>query len=125
MTPEEKQDTRIGPRLQIQWEQKCLHRILDITARFPKGMRFVLANRLADLSVQIACSIHQARYSKRNDLQLDQLDDINQKISMISMLLRLSHDRKLISTGTLEDISRELQNAGRMLGGWRKSCLNV
>ena len=123
MNDEEKRELRIGPKLQIQWEQKCLHRILDVVARFPKGMRFVLSNRIADLSVQIACSIHRTRYLKHGSTQIQHLEDINQHISMVGMLLRISHDRKLLSTGALEEISREMEVAGNMLGGWKKSCL--
>jgi hypothetical protein len=92
--------------------------ILDTAERFPKSVRFSLAGRIADLSLDVMEGIVEAIYSKQRRHILDRC---NLYIEKLRVLFRISHRRRYISMGQYEHVSGLLDEAGRMIGGWRKA----
>ena len=97
---------------------KTLNWVLDTVERLPKKARFSIASRIADYSLEIMESIVDAIYSKT---RAHYLDKINRNLEQLRVLFRLCHDRKYLSRQQFEYISRALNEAGRMTGGWKKS----
>lgn len=93
--------------------------ILDRTEVFPKSVRFSFSDRIANLSLDITEGIIEAIYSKDRAYILDKL---NLYIEKLRVLFRISFNRKYLSSSQYEFISRELNETGVMVGGWRKSA---
>ncbi len=107
-----------SPQLLEHW-YKTSDWILDKCDRFPKHTRFTLTGRIGNLSLDILELLIEATYS-REKRQL--LIRVNLHLEKLRFLLRISHDRRYLSTQQYEFIQKELITAGKMVGGWIKSC---
>ena len=92
--------------------------LLDFSERLPKSLRFSLSQRIIHHSLDVIELITQAIYSKDRKTYLEQ---INVKIELLRVLMRLCHRKKHLSDKQYHFISEKLNEAGRMAGGWLKS----
>ena len=104
--------------LYIKWRY-IVEYLLDICGKFPKSVRFNLSDRLTNTSLDVLELIIEAIYAKR---KADILLKANVYMEKIRALLQISVNKKYISVGQYEHISGEINEAGKMLGGWIKSC---
>lgn len=104
--------------LYIKWRYIVAY-MLDISGKFPENVRFNLADRLTNISLDVLEAIIEAIYAKEKG---DILRKANLHIEKIRALLQISVDKKYISIGQYEHISGEINEAGKMIGGWVKSC---
>lgn len=93
--------------------------LLDKCDRFPKQTRFTIAGRIANLTVETLELIVEAAYTKEKRALLTRL---NLNFEKLRLLLRLCHDRGYLGPTQYEFIQSEINTAGRMCGGWLKSC---
>lgn len=93
--------------------------ILDISGKFPRSLRFNLADRLTNEGLDVLEYIVEAIYSRRKRPILDRA---NLSIEKIRALLHLAVERQCLSVHQWEHISSEINEAGAMVGGWIKSC---
>jgi len=100
----------------VHW-YRTLDWILTTVEKFPRNARFSLASRLADGALDIMELIVEAIYTKQ---RLHILEKVNLYIEKQRVLFRIAHDRRYLSTRQHEFIARALDEAGRMVGGWRK-----
>jgi len=100
----------------VHW-YRTLDWILSTVERIPKTARFSLASRMADYALDTMELITEAVYTKK---RTHILDKANLYIEQQRVLFRITHDRRYISHRQYEFISNELNEAGRMIGGWRK-----
>jgi len=100
----------------VHW-YKTLDWILLTIENFPKKARFSVASRLVDHSLDIIEFIVDAIYMKN---RIHSLDKINICLEKLRILFRISQDRKYITLKQYEFISKEINEAGKMVGGWRK-----
>lgn len=105
------------PVLLVHWE-RTVGEILDRTANFPKTARFTFASRIEGAALDILERLVSARYAdvERRAVLLEDADD---RLARLRVLVRLSHARRFLDNAALEHLSRMLDDAGRMLGGWR------
>ena len=104
--------------LYIKWRYICGY-MLDICGTFPKNVRFNLADRLTNISIDVIECIVEAIYAKE---RADILRRANLSIEKIRALLQISVEKRYISVGQYEHISSEINEAGKMIGGWLRSC---
>jgi hypothetical protein len=91
--------------------------LMDLAERMPKHLRFSLSQRLLEHSLDVAELIVSVIYSKsRKPL----LAEINRRLELLRILLRICYRRKLISARQYEYISMEIDKAGKMCGGWAR-----
>ena len=107
------------PALLVHWE-KTVGDLLDRTQRFPKAVRFTFASRIDGLALDILESLVRARWSAPAG-KARLLASADADLAVLRTLLRLSSDRRYLDRGGLEHMSRLVDEAGRMLGGWRKN----
>ena len=93
--------------------------MLDICGKYPKSVRFNLSDRITNISLDVLERIIEAIYAKS---KTDKLAKANLCIEKIRALLHISVEKKYISMGQYRHISGEINEAGKMLGGWIKSC---
>lgn len=91
--------------------------LLGKTEKFPKRVRFTFTNRIDNLALDILEGIVEARYtgSKRDILRRIDLD-----MEKLRILLRMCHDQHYLDTRGYEYGSRQINEAGKMVGGWRR-----
>lgn len=100
----------------VKW-YKTLDWIMDRTEGFPKSVRFSLSGKIMNLSLELLEGIIEAIYTKQ---RLHILETLNIRVEKLRILFRICHDRRYISIRQYEFISDELNETGRMLGGWVK-----
>ena len=93
--------------------------MLDICANYPKSLRFNLADRLTNTTLDVLERIIEAIYTRQ---RRSILVEANLGLEKIRALLHISVERRCISIRQYEHISGEIQEAGKMIGGWLKTC---
>lgn len=93
--------------------------MLDISGKFPKNVRFNICDRITNISLDIIELIIEAIYAKK---KREILQRMNIKLEKLRALMQVSVDKKYLSISQYEYISREINEAGKMTGGWLKSC---
>jgi tRNA(Ile)-lysidine synthase TilS/MesJ len=97
---------------------KILDWIMDRTNTYPKNIRFTMSQRIQNMALDVHDGIIEAIYTKK---RLHILVSLNLYIEKLRSLMRLSYHRKYISMPQFEHIIHELNDAGKVLGGWIKS----
>jgi hypothetical protein len=93
--------------------------ILDKCDKLPKHTRFTIAGRIANLSLDVLELLTEAVYTKQKAVILTR---VNLLLEKLRLLFRLCFDRRYISPTQYEFIQTEINTAGKMVGGWLKSC---
>lgn len=91
--------------------------LMGVTQGFPKRLRHTLTDRVDLLSLEVLELLTSAAYQKRPGPLLAQVDD---RLNRLRVLLRLCHELRVLSGGQYEQAARRTDEAGRLLGGWRK-----
>ena len=89
--------------------------------QFPKNQRFILGQRLVDGVLDIHECLIEGAYS-RGAKKRDQLSTANRKIEVLRWLIRLSHERELLTARQFAFSCEQMSECGRMLGGWIKQA---
>jgi hypothetical protein len=92
--------------------------LMRATTHFPKVQRFTLVQRIDDLALDLLLLVPKALQSESRVPILDELD---LRLDQLRVLLRLSFDQRHINVHKYEFIMKELNEAGRMVGGWKKA----
>ncbi len=91
---------------------------MEMSERIPKHLRFTLAQRIVTHSLDIIELIMEAIYTKDRLLMLK---EINMRLEILRILMRLCHRKKHLSDAQYRFISEQLDITGRMVGGWMKT----
>ena len=92
--------------------------ILPKVEKFSKDYRFSIGQHLVSDSLNLLMNLVDASYSARNSAPLAQaVRDVNR----IHYLIRLAKDLRLLDLPGYEFASKNLDEIGRMTGGWWKS----
>ncbi len=91
--------------------------LLNKTEKFPKKVRFTFSNRIDNTALDIIEGIIEARYSSKKE---DTLRRIDLKMEKLQVLLRMCRDLEYLDNKGYEFASRQINEAGKMVGGWRK-----
>jgi len=87
--------------------------------KFPRSHRYGLGQRIEARLFLIFESLIQAKYSAAQT-RSDILARINLDLETLRMLTRLAHDMKILPHKSYEYAGREVNEIGRMVGGWHK-----
>jgi hypothetical protein len=89
--------------------------LLPAVSKFPRDKRYTLGQRIEDKLLDVLELLLSANYT-RDKLAL--LKEANLKLEHFRYLVRLSYDLRFIDLRKYEFVSRETNEAGRMIGGW-------
>jgi hypothetical protein len=92
--------------------------LIPLTLKFPKSQRFLLAERLSAMALDFYDLILDA--VSEPEWQTDRLDAADKLLTKIRLYVRLSHDLKCISAGQFEHAARQMDEIGRLIGGWKR-----
>ena len=104
------------PVLFVHWE-RFLSWLLDHTEKFPRRLRLTLTNRIDNMALGVFEALVEARYTKNRRSILAR---VNLELEKLRLLLRLARDRGCLSRRSFEHACKEINQAGRMVGGWIK-----
>jgi hypothetical protein len=90
----------------------------EIAPRMAKVHRPTLVRRLLDGSLDLLSTVTDLRFTKDRAALFRAAD---RHLDALRVLARLCFDLKLVAGKQYERISEELNVAGRMVGGWRRS----
>jgi hypothetical protein len=107
---------RPDPPVFVLWYD-FLRWLLGKTEKFPKKVRFSFTVRIENLALDIAEGIIESRYSNVRKAILRRID-LN--LEKLRVLLRMCHDLRYLDGKGYEFASRQINEAGKMIGGWRK-----
>lgn len=85
---------------------------------FPKSQRFILGQRLSNHVMDVLETLVKASYARDKS---ELLVKANEGIEMTRWVGRMAHDRKLLAPKQFEFRAIQLNECGRMVGGWLKS----
>lgn len=97
---------------------KTMNWLLDRCERMPKHLRFTVSGRMVSMCTDIAELLLEAIYSKEKTAKLLA---VNLQLEKLRLYCRLCKDRSYLTLTQYEYISREINEAGKMCGGWLKN----
>lgn len=105
-------------------------KMLDVTKwnfgrviTFPKKQRFVLGQQIENSCVNCLRLIIEANGSRTTSTKLRKLDNLDIELDVLRSFLRLAHDLDFIKDKALFYISKQIDEVGKMRGGWVKGLL--
>lgn len=107
-----------GPELLVlaHWEA-FVPWLLDHCARWPRSARFSLTQRLENHALDVLELLIVARYQPPD--RAANLRRANLALERMRFLCRIARTRRFMSTRAFEKASRDIDEAGRMIHGWR------
>jgi len=87
--------------------------------KFPKKQRFVLGQQIENTILEILKGIIEANQERD---KLAYLKKISVELDKLRILVRLSKDLRFISIRQYSFAAEKINEIGKMLGGWMKSC---
>ncbi len=87
--------------------------------KFPKSQRFVLGQRIENTLINIVTQIIEFKISRKKRIKLEKM---SVELDKLRFLIRLSKDLKMVNIKKYGIASEKINEIGKMLGGWIKSC---
>ena len=92
--------------------------LIPVTLKFPRSQRFLLAERLSHLALDLYDTILEAVLQPER--QAEQLHRADRLLVKTRLYVRLSRDLECISLGQFEHAARRMDEIGRLIGGWQR-----
>ena len=89
--------------------------LLQQVNTFPRAHRFVLGDRIANTALESLEGLVEASHLRDKRAVLG---GVNLKLERLRSLIRMSQDFQVLSLRTYEDVARDINEVGAMLGGW-------
>ena len=86
--------------------------------KFPRSQKFTLGDRIITLCLDTLDILIEATYTRQ---RVPLLQKANVQLEKLRFLIRLCHDYKLFSSKQYAYISSEINEVGKLVGGWIKS----
>ncbi|MEK7655348.1 MAG: four helix bundle protein, partial [Patescibacteria group bacterium] len=93
----------------------------EVLNKFPKTQRHVLGTKCADYLLEILELTLAAAQTSEPKEKAPALRKASVKLDTLKLLTRLCKNCKCISNSSYLQMESQLQEVGRMLGGWSKS----
>lgn len=92
--------------------------LLPKVENFKRGHKFTVGERLAEQGIDLLSIVVEAAYSRD---KAGLLQEANRKVNSTRYLLRLAKDLDLMTVEAYGFSAEQLDEIGRMVGGWMKS----
>lgn len=79
--------------------------------------RYTLGQKIFELLIDMLALVVRAQYQS-NEKKLQTLYNTSEQLDTIKILIRLTHKIEMIPEATYIRFQTDLQNIGKMLGGW-------
>ena len=92
----------------------------EYTKKFPKSDKYSLGEKIKNLLLEILELLIEAETAK-HDWKQPILEKTSRKLDLLKILLRLANDIKIMDDKKYLTAQDQVQEIGRMLGGWIKA----
>lgn len=93
-----------------------------ITQKYPKSEKSALVANIKTITYKCMEDIIKAQKEYNYDNRMDVLNDMDIKLKMLKVFVRISYKDKYINGKNYEAWSLKINNICNLLGGWIKSC---
>ncbi|MFA6121883.1 MAG: four helix bundle protein [Sideroxydans sp.] len=93
--------------------------VTDLAKNMPRDFKQSIGGKLRDEAVEISVLIFRANVAQEKASHLIELVERQQ---VVELLLRLSRDKRLISTGQYAKAIELTNSIGKQANGWRRSA---
>lgn len=104
----------------VEKHYKLILWMLPKIANFPKDQRFLLADRIEQILLDILEMLIEAVYSNR---RREILIKVNLKLDVLRFMMRITKDMKYINLKAYDFFCQSVLEIGRMVGGWMKVAI--
>ena len=95
-----------------------LLKIIHLTKNFPRDYKYTLGQKLKDEIIELVIIIYKANSSKDKEKHIEM---ILENIQVVQLLIRLSHDIKILPRKQYADIAEKVDSLALQAQGWLKS----
>ncbi|MES2319963.1 MAG: four helix bundle protein [Pseudomonadota bacterium] len=92
---------------------------IDLVKNMPRDYKVSIGSKLRDESIGITTLIFNANVARE---KLVFIDKLLERLQVIELMLRLSRDKRVISTGQYARTVELTTSIGKQASGWRKSA---
>jgi hypothetical protein len=92
--------------------------MLPKIANFPKDQRFLMADRIECILLDILEMLIEAVYSKN---KREILIKVNLKLDLLRFMMRIAKDMKYVNIKAYDFFCQSVLEVGRMVGGWMRT----
>lgn len=104
---------RTGPALEAMY--RFMLWLVPTVDKFPRRQKFLLGDRIQATALDVVERLIEATYTRSRQTVLR---DANLGIEKLRVLFRLAMDLRHLDPRRYEHAARELDEVGRMVGGW-------
>ena len=101
----------------VEKHYKLILWMLPKMANFPKDQKFLLADRIERILLDILEMLIEANYSKQ---KREILIRVNLKLDVLRFMMRIAKDMKYVSLNGYDFFCQSAIEIGKMVGGWLK-----
>jgi hypothetical protein len=98
-----------------------LDAITDLARNMPRDFKQSIGGKLRDECVEIVTLIFRANCARE---KASHIETLLERLQVAELLLRLSRDKQLISTGQYAKAIKLTDQVGKQAGGWRKYAMS-
>jgi len=102
----------------VEKHYKLILWMLPKMANFPKDQKFLLADRIERILLDILEMLIEANYSKQ---KRDILIKVNLKLDVLRFMMRIAKDMKYVNINAYDFFCQSAIEIGKMAGGWLKA----
>jgi hypothetical protein len=95
---------------------------VPIQRNFPKSERFSLGQKIDQLFIALMETLRKASFSQINS-KVSLLGEALLNIDSLRFFVQLCWELKLIPNNQFSFIGKDIENIGKMVGGWRKGLI--
>jgi len=96
---------------------------MNISPHIQKGARYTIGARIENKFLDLLELSYNAYYSKREE-KAEKISKCIFILDTLKYLISVAWEAKIISHNQFEEIAQQLEEIGRMLGGWKSSLDN-
>lgn len=95
--------------------------LIDQRCKFDKNMKYIIGDKIIDLTSECLCLIHEANEDKRKGARVEHLDKFLRQFNKLKTFIMVCRDRQQFKINVLADIFIRIADIEKQLVGWRKA----
>jgi hypothetical protein len=107
---------RTGPAVEAHYQ--LLNWLVPTIGRFPREQRFLLGDRIQSTALDVLESLIEATYTRDRRVPLAHA---NLGLEKLRFFVRLAHEQRHLDARRYEHAARQIDEVGRLVGGWVKA----
>ena len=89
--------------------------------KFPRSQKFLLGDRIQGIALDVLEHLIEATFTRSRMAHLQQA---NLGLEKLRVMIRLAHEFHHIDTRRYEHAARQIDDVGRLVGGWRRAQID-